>query len=84
MGSWPYTSRIRSQKEPKFRQGAGRVVVEVWRHPSHPQVMDRVIALLQEARKAPASHTDLQKMADRKDRKHFKATYVDALVKPRG
>jgi hypothetical protein len=46
--------------------------------------MDRVIALLQEARKAPASHTDLQKMADRKDRKHFKATYVDALVKPGG
>lgn len=46
-----------------------------------PQVRDRVIALLQEARKAPASRPDLQAAADLKDRKHFKATYVDPLVK---
>ena len=52
--------------------------------PKAPQVKDRVIALLQEARKAPSSRSDLQKMADQKDRMHFKATYLDPLVKAGG
>lgn len=52
--------------------------------PTHqviPQVRERIIAMLKEAQKTPASRSALQSATGLKDRKHFKATYVDPLVK---
>jgi hypothetical protein len=81
LGSWPSTSRVRSQgsrspSSDRKRNGWCR-----WSGGLPHQVGDRVIALLQEARKAPAFRSELQKATDLNDRKHFKASYVDLLVK---